>query len=206
MAQLQAPTPRRVQDARASGLRPRSRLLVVAGLALVLAGLLGLWPLAVAWLSDQWAFDTPVSTRLPVEIPWMSGAGLGILVLGSIVVAAALGAGRRGRAVVLPARAGRELGRDAEILLVLVSFGLGVGVVVLVNAGLLAASARAVDASVAGLERVWLSWLRRGLFALAGVALGLGLVERRLSARRLWRALHQTPAQARAEARTGGRG
>src|SRR5690606_24965360 len=74
-----------------------------------------------------------------------------------------------------------------------------------VSVGLVAGAARSVDASPEALAHVWIAWVRRGLLGLAAAALSVGLIERRISARRLWRALHQTPAQARREARAAGR-
>jgi hypothetical protein len=177
--------------------------------------LLGLWPLAVRWLSDPWVFDEAPPTRLTVEIPAqlerLAGAGLILLLAGSSVAWVLLGARRRDRAVMLDPEADPGPNPDTAatgIMLALVSIGVGLVVVVLADAGVLAAAARAVDVttrSSAALEQVWVTWMRRGLFALAGVTLGIGVIERPLSARRLRRALRQTPAQARAEARRGGR-
>lgn len=68
--------------------------------------------------------------------------------------------------------------------------------------GVCAGAARAVDASVSGLTGLWLAWLRYLLLGTGGLLLLAGVVDRALARRRLWRALHRTVAEARAERRS----
>lgn len=65
--------------------------------------------------------------------------------------------------------------------------------------GVCAGAARAVDASPAGLQGLWSAWLRNLLFGTGGLLLAAGLVDQVLARRRLWRALHRTVAEVRAE-------
>jgi hypothetical protein len=86
---------------------------------------------------------------------------------------------------------------------VVLCFAVGLGLA-LALAGVLAGSARAVDASEAGLTLLWLGWAQRALVVLA-LALGLGaivdlLLDRRDREQRLW----QTPQAALDEARAAG--
>lgn len=67
--------------------------------------------------------------------------------------------------------------------------------------GVCAGAARGVDASTAGLDGLWLGWLRYMFFGTGGLLLATGLVDRWLGRRRLWRSLHRTVAEARAERR-----
>jgi hypothetical protein len=200
--ELLPPSRKRVREARALGLRPRTDLLRLAALALLLASSLELWPLAVRWLSDRLA--SAFAGLLEFDGPGLAaGAGAGLLVmLGVGLLVVVLVVSRR------PARQALGVGAEATqlpdwiaITLMLVALGL----LLLANHGVLATAARSVDASPEALTHAWLAWVRRGLLALALVAAGVGLIERQLSARQLWRALHQTPAQARAEARAAGR-
>ncbi|WP_106395186.1 hypothetical protein [Enhygromyxa salina] len=84
------------------------------------------------------------------------------------------------------------------------------GALVLVAGGLLpalAGAARSVDAELGGgasLWVVWAGWIGRGLLTLALVAALVGVIERLVSARRLWQGLHLTRAQARERARASG--
>lgn len=82
-------------------------------------------------------------------------------------------------------------------------FVVGLGLALALT-GVLAGSARAVDASEAGLTLLWLGWAQRAL-ALLALALGVGalvdlLLDRRDREQRLW----QTPQAAREEARAAG--
>lgn len=72
-------------------------------------------------------------------------------------------------------------------------------VAVVLGLGVIAGAARAVDASPAGLQALWLAWLRNMLLGTGGVMLVAGVIDRTLARRRLWRALHRTIAEARAE-------
>lgn len=67
--------------------------------------------------------------------------------------------------------------------------------------GVCAGAARAVDASPAGLQGLWTAWLRNLLLGTGGLLLAAGWIDRALARRRLWRALHRTIAEARAEAK-----
>lgn len=202
MPELLPPSRKRAREARALGLRPRSGHLPLAGLALLLAWLLELWPRAVGWLSDQLAlgmvggFEGDVAER---GLGALFGVGVVLVIVVMIVIMKAP-----------QARARRALGVAPEaeqippwIALTLVAVALVL--IVIASRGALAGAARSVDASPEALAHVWLAWVRRGLLALAVVAAGVGVIERQISARQLWRALHQTPAQAREEARASAR-
>ncbi|HLT34710.1 MAG TPA: hypothetical protein VK034_00460 [Enhygromyxa sp.] len=202
MAQLLAPSHKRVRAARALGLRPRSGLLVLAGLALLVAALLELWPLAVRWLSArlEHAF---VGLVLTDRAELAAGSGAGLLALLGLGVIAAVGVADR-------ARARRALGVAPQVepipswiaaALILLALGLSATI----SVGILAGAARSVDASSDALAYAWIAWVRHGLLGLAAAAVSVGVIERWISARRLWRALHQTPAQARREARATGK-
>jgi hypothetical protein len=67
--------------------------------------------------------------------------------------------------------------------------------------GVCAGAARSVDASASGSTQLWLAWLRYLLFGTGGLLLVAGLVDRALARRRLWRALHRSVAEVRAERR-----
>jgi len=201
MPELLPPSRRRVRAARALGLRPQSGLLPLAGLALLLASLLGLWPWLVGWLSDQLARAFAGSLALDTS-ELAAGSAAGLLVLLAIGMIAAV-------SVAPHARARRSLGVAPEAALAPPWLMLALSIaalilIVIATRGALAGAARSVDASPEALTHAWLTWLRRGLLALAVVAACVGVIERQLSARRLWRALHQTPAQAREEARASG--
>jgi hypothetical protein len=182
-------------------MRPRSGLLLLASLALLLVALLELRPLAVRWLSDQLAlaFTRPLALD-----------SLGLTVGSGVVALALLGLGLVLAVSVGPrARARQALGVSPDagqlppwIAMLLVAAALSL--IVIASRGALAGAARSVDASPEALAHAWLAWVRRGLLTLAGVAGCVGLIERQLSARQLWLALHQTPAQAREEARASG--
>lgn len=201
MPELLPPSRRRIRAARALGLRPRSGLLPLAAVALLLASLVGLWPWVVGWLSDQLARAFAGSFALDMST-LVASAGAGLLVLLAVGMIAAVSSAPR-------AGARRALGVAPEaartppwLTLALVIAALTL--IAIASHGALAGAARSVDASPEALTHAWLAWLRRGLLALAVVAAGVGAIERQLSARRLWRALHQTPAQAREEARASG--
>ena len=201
MPELLPPSRRRVRAARALGLRPQSGLLPLAGLALLLASLLGLWPWLVGWLSDQLARAFAGSLALDTS-ELAAGSAAGLLVLLAVGMIAAV-------SVAPHARARRALGVAPEAALAPPWLMLALSIaalmlIVIATRGALAGAARSVDASPEALTHAWLAWLRRGLLALAVVAACVGVIERQLSARRLWRALHQTPAQAREEARASG--
>ncbi|PRP90924.1 hypothetical protein ENSA5_59990 [Enhygromyxa salina] len=200
------PSQRRLRSARAAGLRPRSRGLVLAGLALIVwavfGPLAGLGAGAPAWLGA--ALDGAFAGRVPVPPdPAPLAAALAALLGGGGIAVVVLGGRRRSR---------RELGVDPEIGEIPPGLGLAwcVGALVLVAGGLLpalAGAARSVDAELGGgasLWVVWAGWSGRGLLTLALVAALVGVIERLVSARRLWQGLHLTRAQARERARASG--
>lgn len=202
MAELLPPSRKRVRAARALGLRPRSGLLMLSAVALLLVALLELRPLAVGWLSDQLV----LAFRDPLALDTASlTASLGVVLLALLGVASMLAAGVRSDArarepLHIPPRAEQLPG-----LITVTLVGVALILIVIASRGALAAAARSVDASPEALAHVWLAWVRRGLLTLAVVAACVGVIERQLSARRLWLALHLTPAQAREEARASGR-
>jgi hypothetical protein len=195
------PSRKRAHAAWALGLRPRSGHLLLAAFALLLASLLEQWPSVARWLSDRLvlAFTRP----LTVDVASLAvGSGvvlLGLLGLGGVAAVSWAPRRRALRALGVAPAAERI---PAWISLALVSVALAL--IVVSSRGLLAGAARSVDASPEALTHAWIAWARRGLLTLAVVTAGIGMIERRLSARRLWRGLHQTPAQAREEARASG--
>jgi hypothetical protein len=93
--------------------------------------------------------------------------------------------------------------RPVVLARVVLCLAVGLGLA-LALAGVLAGSARAVDASEASLTLLWLEWAQKA-FAVLALALGLGaivdlLLDRRDREQRLW----QTPQAARDEARAAG--
>ncbi|MFO7566529.1 MAG: hypothetical protein R6X02_28055 [Enhygromyxa sp.] len=202
MAEL-PPSRKRARAARALGLRPRSGLMVLAGLGLGLAGLLELGPLVAArWLSArlELGFTRGPELDLP-ELAAGSGAALLALLGIGLIAAVSLGPRRRARRALGVDPQAEQLPAGIIVALTLVALGLSVGL----SLGVLAGAARSVEASPESLAHAWLGWLGRGLLGLALAAGSVGVIERLVSARRLWQGLHQTPTQARAEARAAGR-
>lgn len=193
------PSPRRQRDARAAGLRAHSPLLALAGAAGLTWGaleLLARWGPGALALALARAFEGGPPPQID-----SAGATLGLIGLlgGALVLLLSLGRRPSPRSLgVSPA-----LG---EIPAWVAMLGCVAALVLL--AALLrpsvAASARAVDAELHTLWLTWWTWLGRGLAAVVGVALGLGLIERLVSARLLWQGLHLTREQARARARASG--
>lgn len=210
MSELLPPSPQRIRDARAQGLRPRSGLLVLAGLALTMWALLELEPVPIAASSlSRWlalGFAEPLGR---VEaIAFGSSDRASLCVAGLLGLLALLGASMIvgfGRA---PARRKLQIAPGAEsvpagfaVLFCVAALGLGV----VAGLPVLASAARSVDAGPQALTVVWIAWARRGLLALALICAGVGVIERLVSDWSLWRALHSTRAQAREDARAAGR-
>jgi hypothetical protein len=195
------PGPTRLRGAFRAGLRPRSRWLPVSALCLLLAGAIELGGSTFA----RW-WSTLLDPRAPVgEIVTEAVAWWGILLLGGLgaSVLVALASGRVG-AVERPQE--RDLPGSVELsgwtagaLTALLLAGVAVGL------SPVAAAARAAAASPTGLELLWASWSVRGLFMASLLLLGAGVVEHLALQRALWRQLHRTPAEARAEAQRAGR-
>lgn len=201
MAASVPPSEQRQRAARAAGLRPRSRSLGLAGVALlVLVILASLAARAPVWIGAalERAF-THTGPGLPD--PSLGAAAL-LVLLATLGAAALVSQGRR--------HSRRKLGVDAELgeIPPWVALGSCVTALLLALAWLrpaLAGAARSVDvAGVSGLWLVWTRWLGRGLLTLALVAASVGVLERLVSARRLWQGLHLTRAQARERARASG--
>jgi hypothetical protein len=191
------PTPKRIREARAVGLRPRSRALTLAGLAAAASMLLGFAPRARVALATglEIAFAGPPEiARLERSVH----AGSCALLLGVLLTVGVLAAARFGPRH----RARRAFGVSPELEILppaAAMLACGLALILAIAAGLpsLAGAARAVDAEPELLATVWLVWVRRALLSLAMIAAGIGLLERRIAARRLWQGLHQTPTQAR---------
>jgi hypothetical protein len=198
-----APTPQRWSRAWQAGLRPSSGWLWPAAAC-------GLLALAIGRLregGEPWLALGPVPGAMTPEAwlgslaAWLVGvlAIAGLATVGLALLSQRLGwvsAIEQQRLLPAPARPA-VLGR--VVLCTVVGIGF-----VLALAGVLAGSARAVDASEAGLAALWLGWAERACFALA-VGLSLGaivelLLDRRDRELRLW----QTPQAARDEARAAG--
>ncbi len=201
VSRLLPPSAKRARSARALGLRPRSGLLTLAGIASIFGALLGPRPIVVQWLSNQLnsVFSQPHS-GLAAGPGLADGSAAGLLaLLGALTIAVVAVAPRR------RARRALDVGPEAETIPVGVAVVLTLAatlVIVALDLPLLAGAARSADATTGALATVWIAWIRRGLFALAVGAAAVGLIERRISGRRLWRGLHQTLAQARREARS----
>jgi hypothetical protein len=198
-----APSPQRWQRAWQAGLRPWSGWLWPAAAC-------GLSALAIDRLreaGEPWlALDPRPGAVAPDAFVGSLVASLvgvlavaGIAMVGLALVSQRLGwiaAVEQQRLSPAPARPA-VLGR--LVLCMIVAVG-----IVLALAGALAGSARAVDASEAGLVALWLGWAERACVVLA-VGLGLGavgelLLDRRDREHRLW----QTPQAARDEVRAAG--
>lgn len=198
-----APSPQRWQRAWQAGLRPWSGWLWSAAAC-------GLLALAIDRLregGEPWLSLDPSPGAVAPEafvgslVAWLVGvlAVAGVATVGLALVSQRLGwisALEQQRLLPAPARPA-VLGR--LVLCMIVALG-----IVLALAGGLAGSARAVDASEAGLAALWLGWAERACVVLA-VGLGLGavvelLLDRRDRDHRLW----QTPQAARDEARAAG--
>lgn len=199
------PSPRRRAAARAAGLRPRSRLWVLGGVAAGLAVALARgWSRAVAWLDSRLAAAV-AGTELEPSAAVAAVVGLLALVVAAVGVCA----------LTRPRPGGHEPGLDEDLDEISGGLRLAMGVAALALVlgsvrGVAASAARAVDVGIepgalAGLATVWQAWVGRTLTALAVVALGLGVIERLASARRLWQGLHLTPAEARDRARARSR-
>lgn len=171
---------------------------MLAGIAWIAGASLGLMPSAVEWLSDQLASAFVGWPRMPGLELWFGAALLGLVCLLAIAVVIAAPRARARRA--LAADPNGETIPAGPVVALIVAAAI---VITLACIDTLAGAARSVDASTSALTTAWLTGVRRGLFALAGAAAGVGVIERLVSARRIWRGLHQTPAQARREARAG---
>jgi len=201
VSDLLPPSPQRVRAAHDLGLRPRSPLLVLAGFALLVWALLGLTPLAAAWLSNALAlaFAGPPALGSPALA---RSSGLGLLALLGAILLATLGLGPRRRK-----QRALGVGPNADATrswIALAICGLGLGLAVALGLPVLASAARSVDASPEGLALAWLAGTRWGLLALAMIAGSVGVIERRVAAATLWRALYLTREQAREQARAAG--
>lgn len=179
-----APSRARVALAARAGLRASSPWSVPAALCLVAAAALPSetrgWPWSAGELWDL-VFRT-----------W-SIVLVGALVVAVAAVAASGGLGWRTREVRLGrvGRVRRSIGGQALVGAVVFALAL------LALRGAPAGAARAVDASDVGLIGLWLSWSRRALVAIGLASLAGGAIDLWLGRRALWRALHQTRAEAR---------
>jgi hypothetical protein len=167
---------------------------VLAVLALVMAlAIPGTLDGPATWLDGQLAgaFEPGAIDRLalPRPGPWLA------LVIGSLLVIGALPAGSGVRRPLVP---GIDLRRARIPIVTRIALTcMGTIVALWWLAPAVAAAARSVDVSPDSLASFWLSWLRRALLVVAGCAALLGVVEWLAGARRLWLALHLTPAQER---------
>lgn len=195
-----APDPPRLARAHRAGLRPTSPWLWPAatclGLGLVLhvtgearvaawrdvwaAGFAGAPPAELGrWLVDE----------LTTLLAWTLGLAAAVAVLSGAIGPVDASAGERLR---VP-----RLWSVARGVLAFIVPAVAVGLIV----GVCAGAARSVDASAGGSTQLWLAWLRYMLFGTGFLLLGAGLVDRALARRRLWRALHRSVAEVRAERR-----
>ena len=201
------PDARRLRDAHLAGLRPSSPWLSRAALLLGLG--LGLGALraaltaplvhltaplvhppgastcdALALARDAWAAFLPIA-----------GAVLALALLAALLAALLSGAlGPVDRHL----RARLRVAAPAAPALALALLALAAAAALaLAHRGVLAAAARAADASPTALAALYSAWLERVLLAAGLVLLAAGLAERHLAARARRRDLHQTPAEAR---------
>ena len=195
------PSQRRLRDARAAGLRPRSGLVSLAVVAL-LAAVAVTWvgPRAVAWIGSALEHAIAGGRVTPPDTGRFGALLVGLIACG--VVLAVLVVARRP-----PERSlgvSPSLG-EAPAWLTMISCIVAIMLLVAWMRPVIAAAARGVDVGeVAIAWHVWSTWIVRGLLALACVAAGLGVVERLVGARRLWLGLHLTRAEARERARASG--
>lgn len=200
-----APSPARWSRAWDAGMRPWSGWLWPA----VVCGLLALAIDRLRHEEDAWlelgTVLRPGSLEPEVWLGVVVTALGGVLaVVGGASLVLALVSQRLGwvstdeRERLLPAPA-----RPVVLARVVLCLAVGLGLA-LALAGVLAGSARAVDASEASLVSLWLEWAQRA-FAVLALALGVGaivdlLLDRRDREQQLW----QTPQAARDEARAAG--
>ncbi len=127
--------------------------------------------------------------ELVTLLAWSAG-----LVIGVAVLTGAIGWVDRRAGEGLNVSPGSSVARGVLAFMVPV---LAVVLVLGVGAG----AARSVDASETGLTMLWVGWLRYLLLGTGGILLVAGWIDRALARRRLWRALHRSVAEARAERR-----
>ncbi|MCX4241310.1 hypothetical protein [Paraliomyxa miuraensis] len=198
-----APGPARWRRAWAAGLRPRAQWLWPAAAGLLLAaGLDGVHEAGPSSLGlDVRPGAIAPTAWLEAAAGWLAGC-LGLA--GLLVVLVTALARRLGWvSTVARRRLGATPRRPSSIARLLLVGVVGVGLV-LALAGVVAGSARAIDASEASLGALWLGWARRGTVTVALVLLGGAVVELWLDRRERAASLRQTPQQRRDEARMAG--
>jgi len=197
-----APDPTRMARAHRAGLRARSSWLWTAATCLGLGLVLHATGEArVAAWREIWVAG--LGGASPEQLGrWLVGELVTLLVwaAGLVLVVAVL----TGAIGWVDRRAGERLnmspGRPSVARGVL-AFMVPVLAVVLVI-GVCAGAARSVDASETGLTLLWNGWVQYLLLGTGGLLLVAGGIDRALAQRRLWRALHRSVAEARAERRT----
>jgi hypothetical protein len=201
-----------LREARAAGLRPRAPTLHLASAALLVWLVVHtLGSRAPAWLDARLAAALDGSApEVGVRLVPTLGPALDPVVVGAISIAVLVGGAALVRMAAGRRVSPRALGVSPSIgeIPAWLSLASCVAALGLLGAWLrpaLAGAARSVDAPGPGaLAAVWGAWLSRGLLALALVAAAVGVIERLVSARRLWQGLHLTRAQARERARASG--
>lgn len=201
-----APSAARERRAWRAGVRPQARWLVPAGLAAALLALLAdAEPAEVARQLGLTAIegDVHAATTHALDRLVVGTLGLGGLVV-LVVVIAALVSGRLG--VVSSAERQRLSARPVTSSAVssLVPAVLALFAVLAGLRGVVAGAARAPAASEAGLFALYGGAASRALAVVAAALVVASVVEIAMSRRAVRRALFQTEAEARAEARSGG--
>jgi hypothetical protein len=209
-----APSAARERRAFAAGLRPRARWLVAAGLAgSVLGALHGIEAAAVSrWLGLGALAPHPPAAVDPGAM--LAGAlqrlvagtlGIAAVVLAVVTIVTLLSGGLGFVSSTERRRLGLAATGSQPLAAVVGAIALGIGAVALLR-GVVAGAARAPAASEAGLAALWSGAASRVLVVMAAVLAVAGALELIASRRANRRALYQTEAQARAEARSGGGG
>ncbi len=196
-----APSPRRMRRAWEAGLRPGARWME-AGLACVALGVGLEWmgpALARGWDSvfrsslagapSVAAFLTPWGAIVVVAAATSLAAGIALRTFGPV---------RSALDRSMPPRLGGP-GTAMVGLAVVASVGL-----LLVCGPALAGAARGADATGSSLAALWGHWAIRLMISGGLLLILVGVAEHVLMRKRLWRDLHLTPEQARAQARRDG--
>lgn len=201
-----APSAARVRSAFLAGLRPRTRWLSLGGLALVLLVFLGgREPGELAGWAGVHELDRAPAGALDAAVGRLvSGT---VAIAGVVLLVVALVALATGGLGLVSTADRRRLSLGPIGLRAGTAIGGSVGILILALAilrGTVAGAARAPAASEAGLTLLWGGTALRVLAVMAGLLALAGVLELVASRWANRRALFQTEAQARSEARSGG--
>lgn len=187
-------------------MRPDTRWLGVGIASLAAAGLLSTGGLA-AWAGQLRIAEIDRSPGALVDVARTGLAFAAVLVAAAVAAAALTRMAAGGLGPIDRARLRRLRAAPVRVSGT-VALALGAVATLAVLAmlgGVIAAGARAVDASPSMQPEIWIGWARRLLWIAGGVLCGAGVLELAASRAAVVRALHQTVEQARADAREHGR-